>query len=229
MMLLTGVAAAADDDPQARARAHYEIGSGLYRLGDYSGAQREFAAGYELTHKPGFLLNLGQTYRKLHDLSSARDMYKKFLDDAPPEDPQRAQARQVLGDIEAELRSQPAPAPSPVPKPAVVSAPVVAPVAPAPSAVVAAPRPPKKRGRALQIAGITVGIVGLGLAGGGLGAAVLADDAARDLNTLDRNGGVFDSAKDDRYHLDRALEGALLGVGCALVVTGVVLVAAGSR
>jgi hypothetical protein len=228
MLLAAPAVAAGDDDPQARARAHYEIGSGLYRLGDYSGAQREFAAGYELTHKPGFLLNLGQTYRKLHDLVSARDMYRKFLDDAPAEDPQRAAARQVLSDIEAEIRAQPAPAPSSVPKPSV--APVVTAPSPAPEpSLIAAAPPPRHRGRALKVAGITVGIVGLGLAGGGIGAAVLADGEARDLNTLDKNGGVFDSAKDDRYHLDRALEGALFGVGAALVVTGVVLVAVGSR
>src|SRR6185312_11895333 len=61
-------ARAAGSDDEERARGHYEIGLGLYRLGDYRGALEEFAAGYELARKPGFLLNLGQTYRKLGEL-----------------------------------------------------------------------------------------------------------------------------------------------------------------
>jgi tetratricopeptide (TPR) repeat protein len=72
---LAAPARAGIDDDQ-RARGHFEIGLGLYRLGDYPAALKEFAAGYELAHKPGFLLNLGQTYRKLGELREARDMYR---------------------------------------------------------------------------------------------------------------------------------------------------------
>src|SRR5947207_10630860 len=89
-MAMGGVARA-DSDVETRARGHYEIGLGLYRLGDYRGALKEFAAGYELAPRPGFLLNLGQTYRRLGRLGRARDLYKQFLAAAPGNDPQRSQ------------------------------------------------------------------------------------------------------------------------------------------
>src|SRR6478672_7342899 len=89
-------AGSADDDE--RARAHYEIGLGLYRLGDYHAALKEFAAGYELARKPGFLLNLGQTYRKLGELREARDMYRQFLAEVHIDDPARPQAQKMLAE-----------------------------------------------------------------------------------------------------------------------------------
>src|SRR6185503_2182988 len=84
---LVAPARAGGADDEERARAHYEIGLGLYRLGDYQGALKEFAAGYELARKPGFLLNLGQTYRKLGELREARDMYRQYLAAVPHDDP----------------------------------------------------------------------------------------------------------------------------------------------
>src|SRR3954454_20662822 len=94
-LALASTAYGAGDDEE-RARGHYEIGLGLYRLGDYRGALKEFGAGYELAHKPGFLLNLGQTYRKLGELREARDMYRQFLAEVRSDDPARAQAQKVL-------------------------------------------------------------------------------------------------------------------------------------
>src|SRR6478752_2217237 len=116
LVLLFASSARADDD-NGRARAHYEIGNGMYRLGDYQGALREFAAGWELTKKPGFLINLGQTYRKLHDLARAKEMYQRYLAVTPTDDPARAQAQLVLADLETELRSQPPLAPESIPSP----------------------------------------------------------------------------------------------------------------
>src|SRR5262245_36312917 len=107
VVLAVATSAGADEEAENRARAHYEIGLGMYRLGDYRGALREFAAGYELTRKPRFLINLGQIYRKLHDPAKARDFYRQFLDETAPDDPARAQAQQVLADLEKELESQP--------------------------------------------------------------------------------------------------------------------------
>jgi tetratricopeptide (TPR) repeat protein len=217
--------ARADDDSDTRARAHYEIGLGLYRLGDYRAALREFAAGYELVPKAGFLINLGQTYRKLGDLSHARDMYKKFLAEVPASDPARAQAEQVLLDIEAQLRAQPPPREEPTPPP-----PPPPPTVSEPVAHVEAPPPkPRRRHLGLRVAGVALTVGGVALAGVGVGFAFVADNAARDLNTLDRNGGVFDSGKDNAYATDRAVEGACLGVGAGLAVTGVVLLVVGTR
>jgi tetratricopeptide (TPR) repeat protein len=224
VLVLCAASAGADDTAEARARAHYEIGLGMYRLGDYQGALKEFAAGYELTEKPGFLVNLGQTYRQLHDLPRARAMYQKFLATAAPDDSRRGQAKQVLEDIERELRAQP---PPPQPQ---VTAPSPAPVAAPRAVTIERPMPPpKNQVRGVTVAGIVLGVAGVGLVAGGAGAAVLANDLADQLSAADRNHQMFDPSKDDAYHLDRNLEGALLGVGGALVVTGVVLIAVGSR
>ena len=210
ILLLALASPARADEDTARARAHYEIGNGMYRLGDYRGALREFAAGYQLTRKPGFLINLGQTYRKLRDPARAREMYQQYLAETPADDPARAQVMQVLADLDQEIQPSPAPAVvTPLPPPA-----------PPP-----APPPPRRRHRGVQIAGIVLGVVGLGLVGGGGGATAAAEDTARQLTALD----TFDPGKDDQYHLDRALEYSLFSAGAALAAAGIVLIAVGSR
>jgi tetratricopeptide (TPR) repeat protein len=236
-----GAPARGDADVESRARGHYEIGLGLYRLGDYRAALKEFAAGYELMPKPGFLLNLGQTYRKLGQLAQARDLYKQFLTAVPANDPQRPQAQKVLAEIEETLRTQPPP-PAPPPAPPPPSAPSDAPspatattpttttstAAPAPPTVVAS-APRRKPRKALRLGGIVLTVAGVGLVGGGIGTAVLANNAVHDLDQLDQSGGRFDPAKDDAYKLDRTLSGVFFGVGGALAITGVVLVIVASR
>jgi tetratricopeptide (TPR) repeat protein len=145
-LLLGAVAHAQSDDAVARARSHFEAGRALYNLKQYTDAIREFSAGYQLVPKPQFLVNLGQCYDRLGDgtqdptarreaLEHARDMYKKFLDDAPPKDPLRDQVTGIFADLEKRLAALPAPAPKPVepaPKP-VEPTPVVAPVSTAPA------------------------------------------------------------------------------------------------
>jgi tetratricopeptide (TPR) repeat protein len=136
--MLSSVAVHAQSaDTVARARTHFEAGRALYNLGNYTDAIREFSAGYQLAPRPQFLLNLGQAYRKLNDLQRARDMYKKYLDEAPPNDPDREQVRQIAQDLEQQIASQPAPVPVP---PLVHHEAQPAPVA---AAVVVEP-PPKK-------------------------------------------------------------------------------------
>ncbi len=221
MVLLFSAAARADDDSESRARAHYEIGVGMYKLGDFHGALKEFAAGYELARKPGFLVNIGQTYRKLGELAKARAAYQQFLVEAPQNDAKRSNVESLLAEIEEQLRSHPPPPEAPPP---------VAPIATAsaPPSVSLAP-PPRRDRRGLRIAGLTIGSVGVALVGAGVGMTFLADSNARDLNALDRMGGVFDAGKDSAYTLDRALEASFFAVGAAATVTGVVLYVVGRR
>ena len=101
-LLVAGATARAGDDREARARAHYEVGLGMYHLGNYGDAVREFTAGYELSPRPEFLINLGQAYRKLHQLDRARDMFQRYLARAPADAPDRAQVRALLAEVEAE-------------------------------------------------------------------------------------------------------------------------------
>src|SRR4051794_13712435 len=162
--LAAPVRAAGDDEE--RARGHYEIGLGLYRLGDYQGALKEFGAGYELARKPGFLLNLGQTYRKLGELREARDMYRQFLAEVHLDDPARPQAQKVLAELEDAIRKQPPPPrapesaphapepPTPATTPPRAPEPEPAPVVVAPPPTVHASAPPRRAHRGLRIGGI---------------------------------------------------------------------------
>jgi hypothetical protein len=230
VLALLSVAARADDDSESRARAHYEVGVGLYKLGDFQGALKEFAAGYALTHKPGFLVNVGQTYRKLGDLAKARASYQQFLVEAQAGDPKRPQVESLLAEIDEQIRLHPQPD---SPPPVAPSSPAPAPTAASPPAsaqptVTLTPPPPRDR-RGLRIAGLTIGSVGVALIGGGIGFAFIADSNARDLNALDRAGGVFDSGKDSAYTTDRALEATFFAVGAAATATGVVLYVVGRR
>lgn len=238
VLLLAAIAtpAHAGSDDEERARGHYEIALGLYRLGDYQGALKEFAAGYELARKPGFLLNLGQTYRKLGELREARDMYRQFLAEVRHDDPSRPEAQKVLAEIEDAIRTQPPPAeppaappPSTPPAPSEAPPPVAAVVAPAPSTAVTASAPRPRHRRGLRIAGVVVGVLGLGLVGGGIGTAVAADSAARDLNALDRAGGAYDPSKASAYSLDRALSTGFFASGAALAACGAILLVVSTR
>lgn len=138
---------AQSDDATSRARTHYEAGRALYNLGNYSDAAREFLAGYQLAPRREFLINLGQTYRKLEDLPRAHGMYTKYLEEAPADDARRDWVRKQLADVDKRIRdaggdpnAPPAPAPSPEPSP--IPAVAASPAAAAPAATTDAP--PKK-------------------------------------------------------------------------------------
>jgi hypothetical protein len=99
---------------------------------------------------------------------------------------------------------------------------------PSPSPSLHASAPSRHR-RGLRIAGITTGIAGLGLLGAAIGTTVAADGAARDLNAIDRAGGVFDPSKDRAYTLDRALSAAFFAGGALLAAGGAILVIVSAR
>ena len=99
-------------DAEARARAHYEVGLGMYHLGNYADAVREFSAGYELSPRPEFLIDLGQAYRKLGALDKAAEMFRRYLATTGAEAPDRKQVAGLLDEVEREAAARP-PAPSP--------------------------------------------------------------------------------------------------------------------
>ena len=153
------------DDPLGRARTHFEAGRALYQLGNYNEALREFGAGYELAPRPQFLLNLGQCYRKLNDLDKAREYYQRYLHEAPPTDPERAQAQQILVEIERSIAERDTAAASAAAPPPVVAATVVTPASAATLTARAAPprRTWIKRNWWIVPVGAVVVGVGLGL------------------------------------------------------------------
>ena len=104
------VSAARADTSADQARALYEAGRVQYNLGDYVGAVREFAAGYKLMPRPEFLVNMGQAYRRLGELERAREMYVRYLSEAPADEYARAQVRKLIAEVDGALaRSRNAP------------------------------------------------------------------------------------------------------------------------
>jgi hypothetical protein len=160
LLLLVG-AAHAEDELDARARNHYEAGRTHYRLGNFREALREFTAGYELTHKPRFLINIAQAFRKLGDDASARKLLERYLSESRGDDPVRKQAQQQLdelGPARDPIITEPKADPPPPPV-----------AAPAPVVTVNQPAPPPKRSKlrhlgwiiplsAAVVAGVAVGI-----------------------------------------------------------------------
>jgi tetratricopeptide (TPR) repeat protein len=170
-VLLIGLAttARAEDDREARARAHYEVGLGMYHLGNYRDAVREFTAGYDLSPRPEFLINLGQAYRKLHELDRAREMFREYLARAPADAPDRAQVRGLLSEAEAERATAPAPqapaerATAPAPQ-AATTAPAAVPAAAMPASAATVETAPRRHGLRRWWWTIPVGVAVVGAA-----------------------------------------------------------------
>ena len=83
LLALPATAFAQARDKRA-ASAHFQKASGLYAAGRYEDALEEFKAGYEAFPLPGFLVNIGQCYRKLDRLDEATEAFKRFLDGRNP-------------------------------------------------------------------------------------------------------------------------------------------------
>src|SRR5262245_45253956 len=97
------------DGTVAQAKRLFDAGYAHYVAGRYEEALRAYQAGYELVPNPKFLLNLGQTYRKLGRLDEARASLLKYLDTLGRDDPRRVEVAQVLAEIDLKLQHTSAP------------------------------------------------------------------------------------------------------------------------
>jgi len=168
VVLACGVPARAQQpsaDLVSRARTHFEAGRALYNLGNYTDAIREFSAGYHIVPKPQFLVNLGQCYRKLNDLPRARELYNKYLAEAPSDDPDREQVKQIVAELDGQIAAAHpiAPPPAPPAPPPSAAAPVAQDVA---LTTQAPPRKPwiKRNWWVIPVGAVVVGTaLGVGL------------------------------------------------------------------
>jgi tetratricopeptide (TPR) repeat protein len=194
-------------DAAARALDRFEVGAGLYRIGKYEEAIREFTAGYALSSKPAFLLNIGLAYRKLNDLAHAREIYQTFLAQAPPDAPERPEVRRLVVEIDQALAAkQPAPAPRD-------------------GIHALAPSPPT-RSRAMLAGGVaTIGIGVIAIALGGAFAGLARNTSA----DAARAGSTFNPADEDRLHLYQALDATFFSIGGVALAAGVGLTIGGAR
>ena len=121
--------------------AHYEAGKRLYDQRRYPQALVEFSAGYELTRRPAFLINIAQCHRQMHERREAIAYYRQYLA-AEPTSADAVAVRRVVAELEAEE------------PPVVTPAPIV----------VAAPQPPPRRRHVLLWTGVaaTGAVLGVG-------------------------------------------------------------------
>jgi hypothetical protein len=92
-MALAGSARAEDAEA---GRRYFKRGQELLKANDYRGAVKAFEAGNAAAPRVGFLLNIGNCYRKLGELGKAREYYWHFLDAAPKDHPSRMTVYEYL-------------------------------------------------------------------------------------------------------------------------------------
>jgi tetratricopeptide (TPR) repeat protein len=146
---------------ERQAREHYRRGKDAYAAQRFEEAYREFEAGYRLSDRPLFLLNMGHAKRRAGDLPMAKALFRRFLQ-LQPDSPHRAEVENLLRDVEAALPAPaqpleplpaappvvprtPPPPPAPSPAPPVLRVPRPEPPPAPPPSVMAAPnRPPEE-------------------------------------------------------------------------------------
>jgi len=104
----TMAAAAADtatEEGEQAARRHFAEGDAAYKAGHYEQALKEFEAGYAISRRPGFLLNMGHTERKLGHLREARALYKKYLL-VDTTSKLRDEVRSLIGELDSALADE---------------------------------------------------------------------------------------------------------------------------
>jgi len=86
------------------AREAYSRGLSLYSAGRFTEAADAFLAAYAKKPKPLILFNVGQAYRKCGELEQALTYYRRFLDEASPDEraPLEEETRKYVHEIEAE-------------------------------------------------------------------------------------------------------------------------------
>jgi tetratricopeptide (TPR) repeat protein len=151
LVFLCAAPAHADRDRRA-ASAHFQEGSALYADGRWADALSEFQAGYEAYPLRGFLVNIGQCYRKLDRYDEAADAWRRFLDTHPADARLREEVTEALTEVDAlrqKIEKKPEPPPAQAESTPVESAPVAVAAPPdaeaAPAIELTAPAPLSER------------------------------------------------------------------------------------
>jgi tetratricopeptide (TPR) repeat protein len=114
-----------------KAKKHFKAGKAAYAEGKFQEAAKHFSAGYMLDPKPGFLLNIAQSYRKAGEPKEALHYYREYLS-AAPESRLRPQVEGLIKEIEEEIKPKPEPKPEPEAKEAPAAAVDMTPPPPSP-------------------------------------------------------------------------------------------------
>jgi len=178
-----------------------EKGVSEYSLGHFAESSALFEEAYQLDPAPVLLFNVAQCQRHLGNSERALLFYRRYLEGAPADAPERAEAANHIRELDAALRQS---ATTPVPPPADVEhAPPPAPSATSP--IEQKPVPADSR-HTLRILAWTTGAVGAGaLVAGGVAALLWSNRAGRFDDHLSSSGTKDCGASDPNRG----------GMGCA--------------
>jgi tetratricopeptide (TPR) repeat protein len=233
----SALAYAGDSAATATARAHFRKGMAQYVLNHYDEAIVEFEAGFAAEPLPAFLFNLAQSHARAGRKEKAIEFYRKYLEmGAPQQDVVMVQ--EAIERLERELRPPPPSVDAPpkmvtetvTPAPiAVTAAPVV--VMPATVAETPAPAaiPKVHAGRSKKYAGIATASVGVAALVAGLALSITARSYSDELTRRDEMHGVFDQNLASDGKAFDAAGPAMLAIGGAALVAGVVVTVLGFR
>lgn len=201
-------------DEKAIARQHFQKAKELHEKKQYAEAAVEYLEAYRHMPLPAFIYNAGQVYRLGGEKEKALEHYKKYLE-LEPAGEGAEDARQFIAELSAAIEAE-------------KSAPGAQPEAP--GGGVTAPAPGgggpderdtgEKPGRALMVAGLVSGGIGVAALGAG---AVFAFRARSANSDLDGFTGTWGSAQEDRYAAGQAAERNMtvsLVVGAAALAAG---------
>ncbi len=212
--------------PPPEAVAHFKAGDAAYASGEFKKSIDEFRAAYAIDPAPLLLYNIAQAYRLSGQPDQALFIYRQYLN-KDPRGNKRAEVEQKIAELEELIKKQesskdgppvgtadPTTAESPPPKerpaPPVASPPVAQPT----------PRKASPAGWVIGGTGLALGIVGVGLVGG----SVSTEHSAKSASYLPTQRDLHSRA------LDLEAGGwALLGIGVAAVVTGVIVLVVQKR
>jgi hypothetical protein len=203
-------------DPAPDPATLFHQGQASYDQQRYDDALAAWEQSYALSHLPALLYNIAQAYRlrdHAGDCALARADYAKFVELSPPSSERELASRYV-----AQLAT--CAAPRDEPDAAIASPPISHVAASSPQA-----RPPQRFANGRSIAGVAIGVVGVGLlvTGVALGhhASVLGDDVTHACSvSCDWSGEM---ARDAAGRRDAAAGWALDGVGAAALVGSAVV------
>ena len=195
-------------NPEA-ARRHYDAATKALELKLYDEAAREYRAAYLAAPDGLLLFNIAQGYRLAGRATEAIEYYRMYLNTTPDASDRPEVERRIV-----ELERTLSPAGAEVPAPGATVEPQSA-------------TGREHEGRAKTIAGVVIGVIGLGAAATGIAFSVMAKQSGDSLEQANHAGAVFDPALERTGQTDSVVGGVLVGVGAAAAVTGIVLLAVG--
>jgi hypothetical protein len=210
------------------ARLHFEAGKQAYELGRFADAAIEFQRGYDLSHLPLFLLNLGHAYFALDRFDDSIAACQQYLAAKPSDAVHVREAGELLTSAQRHKQLQ-----APTTPPAEVTPtppPVTAEPTPPPSEP-ASPPPARHQGPrrpALAWTGVVGIVLGAGAVAGGAALLVVANNLNNDFNHP-APGTVYDHGTVTRFQTDHNAGVGLVAAGGVLLVAGTVAAILGWR